>query len=119
MFFNHFKNVLCSKFLSSIEKFWIQLQSSAAFACQVSSVSLNLKVFSHSLPFVFNDSDISEIPGHCLIKCSTVKTGLILQCFQFSSGAQSSLTFCKLMDCGTPGFPVYLKLLELAQVHVH
>ena len=37
---------------------------------------------------------------------------------QFSSVAQSCLTFCNHMDCSMPGFPVH-KLLELVQTHVH
>ena len=36
-----------------------------------------------------------------------------------SSVAQSCLTLCNYMDCGTPGFPVHHQLLELAQTHVH
>ena len=28
-------------------------------------------------------------------------------------------TLCDLMDCSTPGFPVFHYLLELAQTHVH
>ena len=32
---------------------------------------------------------------------------------------QLCLTFCDLMDCSTPGFPVYHQLPELAQTHVH
>ena len=38
---------------------------------------------------------------------------------QFSSVAQSCLTLCDPMDCSTPGFPVHLQLLKLAQTHVH
>ena len=38
---------------------------------------------------------------------------------QFSSVAQSRLTLCDPMDCGTPGFPVLHQLPELAQTHVH
>ena len=38
---------------------------------------------------------------------------------QFSSVAQSCLTFCDPMDCSTLGFPVHHQLLELAQTHVH
>ena len=33
--------------------------------------------------------------------------------------AQSCLTLCDLMDCRTPGFPVYHHLLEFTQTHVH
>ena len=38
---------------------------------------------------------------------------------QFSSVAQLCLTFCNLMDCSTPGFPVHHQILELTQTHVH
>ena len=38
---------------------------------------------------------------------------------QFSSVAQSCLTFCDPMDCRTPGFPVHHQPPELAQTHVH
>ena len=38
---------------------------------------------------------------------------------QFSSVAQSHLTLCDPMDCGTPGFPVYHQLLKLAQTHLY
>ena len=40
-------------------------------------------------------------------------------CLQFSSVAQSCLTFCDPMDCSTPGFPVHHQLLEFPQTHVH
>ena len=39
--------------------------------------------------------------------------------FQFSSVAQSCLTFCDPMDCSMPGLPVYHQFAELAQAHVH
>ena len=39
--------------------------------------------------------------------------------FQFSSVAQSCLTPCDSMDCGTPGLPAHHQLPELAQTHVH
>ena len=38
---------------------------------------------------------------------------------QFSSFAQSCLTFCNPLDCSTTGLPFYHQLLELAQTHVH
>ena len=38
---------------------------------------------------------------------------------QFSSVAQSCLTPCNPMDCGTPGFPDHHHLLELTQTCVH
>ena len=44
-------------------------------------------------------------------KCS----GIICCC----SVAQSCLTLCNPKDCRTPGFPVLLHPLELAETHVH
>ena len=44
---------------------------------------------------------------------------LLLFSFQFSSVTQSCLTLCNPMNCSTPGFTVYHRLLELAQTHVH
>ena len=38
---------------------------------------------------------------------------------QFSSVAHLCPTLCNLMDCSTPGFPVYHQLLEFTQTHVH
>ena len=43
----------------------------------------------------------------------------ILRLFQFSSVAQSCLTFCDPMDCSTPGVHVHHQLLKLVQTHVH
>ena len=43
--------------------------------------------------------------------------GLIIG--QFTSVAQSCLTLCDRMDCGTSGFPVHHQLPELIQTHVH
>ena len=37
----------------------------------------------------------------------------------FSSVARLCLTLCDPMDYRRPGFPVHLRLLELAQTHVH
>ena len=39
--------------------------------------------------------------------------------FHYCSVAQSCPTFCDLMDCSMPGFPVPHHLPELAQTHVH
>ena len=39
--------------------------------------------------------------------------------FQFSSVAQLCPTLCNPMDCNTPCFPVYHKLPEFTQTHVH
>ena len=41
----------------------------------------------------------------------------VLRASQFSSVAQSCLTFCNPMDCSRPGFPVLHHLPELAQTH--
>ena len=38
---------------------------------------------------------------------------------QFSSVAQSCLTLCTSMDCGTPGLPVHYQLPEFTQTHIH
>ena len=38
---------------------------------------------------------------------------------QFSSVAQSCPTLRDPMNCSTPGLPVYHKLLEFTQTHVH
>ena len=38
---------------------------------------------------------------------------------QFSSVAQSCLSFCDHMDCSTRGLPVHHHLPELTQIHVH
>ena len=38
---------------------------------------------------------------------------------QFSSVTQSCLTLCNLMNCSTPGLPVYHQLPEFTQTHVH
>ena len=38
---------------------------------------------------------------------------------QFSSVAQSCLTFCDPMNCSTPGLPVYHQLPEFTQTHDH
>ena len=40
-------------------------------------------------------------------------------CYQFSSVAQSCMTFCDPMDCNTLGLPVHHHLLEFTQTHVH
>ena len=38
---------------------------------------------------------------------------------QFSSVAQSCLTFCNPMDCSTPGLPVHRQFPELTSTRVH
>ena len=42
-----------------------------------------------------------------------------IQFSQFSSVAQSCLTFCDPMNHSTPGLPVHHQLLEITQIHVH
>ena len=64
------------------------------------SISVSLFHFTH-LSFVF-EHVLYVYSGGC--------------CF---SVAQSCLTLCNPMDCGTPGFPVFDYLLEFAQIHVH
>ena len=39
--------------------------------------------------------------------------------FQFSSVALLCATLCDLMDCSTPGLPVYHQFPEFTQTHVH
>ena len=39
--------------------------------------------------------------------------------FQFSSVALLCATLCDLMDCSTPGLPVYHQFLEFTQTYVH
>ena len=43
----------------------------------------------------------------------------VILCNQFSSVAQSCPTFCNLMNCRMPYFPVHHQLQELTQTHVH
>ena len=52
-------------------------------------------------PALQADSLPSELPGK---PCSVAK---------------SCPTFCDLMDCSRPGFPVFHYLLECAQTHIH
>ena len=53
-------------------------------------------------------SDLSH--SHWVVTISSI---------QFSSVAQSCLTFCDPMNRSMPGLPVYHHLLELTQTHVH
>ena len=39
--------------------------------------------------------------------------------YQFSSVAQSCLTFCDPMNCSRPGLPVHHQLQEFTQTHIH
>ena len=55
-------------------------------------------------------SSVSQTSALCLSHFSSV---------QFSSVAQSCLTFCDPMDCSTPGLPVHHQLPESTQTHVH
>ena len=43
----------------------------------------------------------------------------LISSVQFSSVAQSCLTFCDPMDCSMPGLPVYHQLPEFTPTHVH
>ena len=68
---------------------------------------------------VYREWQASEYTGHRQllrgrnIRCHETS----LQCnFQFSSVAQSCLTFS---NCSTPGFPGHHQLPELAQTHIH
>ena len=58
-------------------------------------------------------------PGHQLFYHQILRFLLLTSVFPFSSVAQSCLTLCYPMDCGTPGFPVHHQLPELTQTHVH
>ena len=49
----------------------------------------------------------------------TESSGRPSQLFLFSSVAQSCLTLCNPMDCGTPGFPVHRHLPEITKTHVN
>ena len=53
------------------------------------------------------------IPKNFIYFCFNVNS------IQFSSVIQLCPTLCNLMDCSTPGFPVYHQLPDLAQTHVH
>ena len=44
---------------------------------------------------------------------------IVFSSVQFSSVAQSCLTLCNPMNCGTPGLPVHHQLPEFTQTHVH
>ena len=48
----------------------------------------------------------------CNLRCLLISV-------QFSSIIQSHPTLCDPTDCSTPGLPVYHKLLEFTQTHVH
>ena len=54
-----------------------------------------------------------------ILKYINTKTSNKLTSFQFSSVTQSCPTLCDPMDCSMPGFPVYHKLPEFTQTHVH
>ena len=44
---------------------------------------------------------------------------VVMNCFHFSSVAQSCLTLYDSMDCSKPGFPVHHQHPEPTQTHVH
>ena len=51
-------------------------------------------------------------------ECSNYHTDALIS-VQFSSVAQSCLTFCDPMNRSTPGLPVHHQLQEFTQTHVH
>ena len=51
--------------------------------------------------------------------CSCLKGYVVSSSTQFSSVAQSCLTFCNPMNCSTPGLPVHRQFPESTQIHVH
>ena len=52
---------------------------------------------------------------YCTVICNSKRFSSV----QFSSVAQSCPTLWDPMDCGTPGFPVYHRIVEFTQTHVH
>ena len=52
------------------------------------------------------------------VRCAPVPSLLPVSCGGCSV-AQTCLTFCDPTDCSMPGFPVFYRLLELVQTHVH
>ena len=68
--------------------------------------------------FLYSINDVREVRCNLLavISCEITKN-TVPDCRQ-SCWVQSGLTFCDPMDCGTPGFPVYQQILELAQTRV-
>ena len=48
-----------------------------------------------------------------------VRSGFSVQCYLFSSVAESCLTLCDPMNCSMPGLPVYHQLPESTQTRVH
>ena len=53
------------------------------------------------------------------LRAFNISTRVLTHEVQFSSVAQSYLTFCDPMDCNTSGFPVHHQHPELTQTHVH
>ena len=58
----------------------------------------------------------------CSILCHVTMDKLLIKfqhSIQFSSAAESYMTFCDPRDCSTPCFPLRHRLPELTQTHVH
>ena len=73
---------------------------------------------SHFGPIIFCSSCVYIYDSLGFHGSSVVKNPSAMQ--EFSSvQSLSRVQLCDLMDCSTPGFPVYHQLLELAQTHVH
>ena len=99
---------------------WSDLAAAAAYYYSYNKFFLDFKYMACIFQsFTFNPEDIllsliswdSEI----LLAASI----LIISSVQFSSVAQSCLTFCDPMNRSTPGLPVHHQLPEFIQTHVH
>ena len=51
--------------------------------------------------------------------CRDISTHICIYIYQFSSVTQSCPTLCDPMNGSMPGLPVYHRLLEFTQTHVH
>ena len=74
--------------------------------------SNSIKKWAEDLNRHFPKADIQMANKHRK-RCST------LVIIQFSSVAQSCLTFWDPMNCSTPGLPVHHQFLECTQTHIH
>ena len=77
-----------------------------------------IKPMSHVSPTLAGGFFSTEPPGKPM---SRIRDPIQLQfsSVQFSSVAQSCLTFCNPMECSMPVLPVHHQLLGLTQTHVH
>ena len=87
-----------------------------SFNCRISEISVNLYFPAKHLLVLslMPNSKSNEMMGMLMLKQKQWSLGI-----QFSSVAQSCLTFCNPMDCSTPGLPVHHQLQEPTQTHVH